>query len=100
MQEETFAVDVDELSRVIDRMATCEANLRDLATDIEHRVAALHVTWAGESADAQHLAQAEWDRGFAGMRAALGEMRTAARVAHDNYTQAVHANVQMWQHVR
>jgi WXG100 family type VII secretion target len=99
MTEDAFEVDVDELLHVIDRMTSCEAALSDLAADLERRIRDLHLTWQGEAAQAHDQAQAAWDHGFHDMREALGQMRTAAHTAHDNYTAAADTNLRMWAQV-
>lgn len=95
-----FAVDLDDLLRSIDEMARCGAALDALLDDLGARVAALHLTWAGEASTAQVAAQAEWETGFRAMREALGSMRAAADVAHGNYDAAVATNLRMWEQVR
>jgi WXG100 family type VII secretion target len=97
---DVFTVDADELIRVVEQMAGCESGLRDLAAELARRVEALHLTWDGASAYAHRLANAEWEQGFAGMREALGRMRSAAEVAHGNYTSAAETNTGMWQQLR
>ncbi len=100
MTEDVFEVDVDELLHVVDRMATCEAALHELATDLERQVRELHVTWQGDAARAHDQAQAVWDRGFHEMRLSLRQMRGAADTAHGNYTSAADTNLRMWEQVR
>jgi len=100
MEPDVFAVDVDELSHAIDRMAACGSALHELAGDLERRVASLHISWHGEAATAHQAAQVEWEHGFITIREALTTMRNAARVAHDNYTAAVEANMRQWEQVR
>lgn len=95
-----FTIDVEDLARVIGEMATCEADLRDLADDVARRGRALHNTWDGRAAVAQAVAQHEWEAGFRTMREALVRMRAAASVAHDNYTSAALTNVEMWGRLR
>jgi WXG100 family type VII secretion target len=95
-----FTVDADELIRVVEQMADCESGLRDLAAELARCISALHLTWDGASADAHRIAHAEWEQGFAGMRDALGGMRSAAEVAHGNYTSAAETNLEMWQQLR
>ena len=92
-----FAVDLDELQHVVERMARCKDTLHALAARLAGRVDDLHATWAGLAATAQHEAQAEWERGFAAMRDGLEQMRVAVRLAHDNYDGAARTNQQMWQ---
>ncbi len=99
MTDDVFEVDIDALLHVVDRMATCQAALHDLATDIERRMAGLHLTWQGEAADAHVVAQQTWDHGFRDMRAALQQMRAAAYTAHDNYTSAADTNLRLWEQV-
>lgn len=91
-----FAVDLDELLRVVEEMAACEDDLRELADGLARRVRALHATWEGSAAVAQESAQVAWESGFRGMREALGRMRAAGRVAHGHYTGALATNLGMW----
>jgi len=100
MEPDVFAVDVDELSHAIDRMAACGSALHELAADLERRVASLHISWHGEAATAHQAARVEWERGFRTIREALTTMQTAARVAHDNYTAAAESNLHQWEQVR
>ena len=97
---DVFTVDANELIRVVDAMAHCHSGLRDLAADLARRVADLHLTWDGASAHAHRIAHAEWEQGFGTMREALDRMRSAAEVAHGNYTSAAETNLGMWQQLR
>jgi WXG100 family type VII secretion target len=92
-----FAVDLDELRHVVERMARCEDTMRALAARLSTRVDDLHAGWDGLAATAQHEAQAEWESGFAAMRDGLEQMRDAVRVAHDNYDGAARTNQHLWQ---
>ncbi|WP_148613745.1 WXG100 family type VII secretion target [Nocardioides rubriscoriae] len=96
----TFSVDRAELDAVITDLQQCEADLERITTDLERRMAVLHETWEGLSAQAQRAAHQEWEKGMRAMHAALTTMRRAARTAHDNYTAAVDANVSMWERVQ
>jgi WXG100 family type VII secretion target len=100
MEPDVFAVDTGELAHVVDQMTACESMLHELAADLERRVASLHISWDGESAAAQLVAQAEWEHGFRGMREALAVMRAVGRLAHGNYTAAAETNLQLWEQVR
>lgn len=95
-----FAVDLEELAHVVTEMATCQAQLHDVADEIVRRVSALHGSWEGEAAVAHEAAQRAWDAGFRDMREALGAMRAAAHVARGNYETAATANLGMWEQLR
>jgi WXG100 family type VII secretion target len=95
-----FTVDVTELHQVVADIGACQAELRSLADEIAAQVHQLHSSWEGEAAVAQEVAQQVWQAGFRDMRDALGQMRAAACVAHDNYAAAVGANVRMWSELR
>ena len=94
-----FVVDLDELLETVDEMTRCTTALDDLLKEVRQRVAELHGTWDGHAATAQAAAQTEWGRGFRSMQEALVAIRGAARLAHGNYTDAVSANVRMWEAV-
>ena len=95
-----FAVDLDELARVVGEMADCQARLHDVAESLTRQVRVLHDSWAGEAAAAHEVAQRVWDAGFGGMREALATMRAAADAAHHHYTGAASTNVEMWGRLR
>ena len=94
-----FSVDLDLLDETVLEMARCGTALDDLLEEVDRRVSALQVTWAGLAAVAQEDAQAEWEAGFRQMGAALASMRAAGRVAHGNYGDAAATNLRMWEQV-
>ena len=96
----SFAIDLDELARVVAEMATCHARLHDVADEISRQVHELHGSWEGQAAVAHEVAQRVWDAGFRDMREALAAMRTAADVAHQHYESAALTNVEMWGELR
>lgn len=96
----SFAVDLDELDRVVAEMARCGDKLEALVEDVSHRVDLLHATWTGAAASAQADAQRAWEHGFRQMHAALATMRAAAGRAHGNYLRAATTNVRMWGQLR
>ncbi|GAA2143384.1 pore-forming CpnT exporter EsxE [Nocardioides koreensis] len=95
-----FAVDLEELARVVGEMATCQGQLLEVADEISRQVRALHDSWQGEAAVAHEVAQRAWDAGFGDTREALAAMRTAADVAHHHYEAAALTNVGMWEQLR
>lgn len=88
--------DLDLLLTVVERLSAEHRELDDLATGLHQRVARLHETWDGAAATAHVAAQAEWNRGFTEMRAALGDMRSVAETARRNYAEAAETNAAMW----
>jgi ESAT-6 family protein len=96
---EAFVVELDELDDVVGDLEACERHLALLVEDLERQVAALHGTWTGLAADAQREAHTGWSEGMAAMRASLGELRGAARLAHQEYSHAAATNVAMWREV-
>jgi WXG100 family type VII secretion target len=91
-----YTVDLDELDDIIGDLEGAERSLESLTNDLERQIAKLHETWEGLSAQAQREAHAEWEEGMRDMRAALADMRAAARTAHGNYSKAIRTNVGMW----
>jgi WXG100 family type VII secretion target len=96
MDDGDYAIDLEELEGVIADLEKCERALETLTNDIEHQMRALQSTWEGLSAQAQAEAQEEWEQGLADMRAALADMRQAARIAGDNYQLAFSTNTGIW----
>ena len=95
-----FAVDLDELGRLLAAMAACRAELDGLGDEVARRVRGLHATWSGRAAAAQDAAQRSWDAGFAEMREGLATMRLAGVTAYDNYAAAASTNVEMWRRLQ
>lgn len=94
-----FGIDTDELDAVIADLEACERRLETLTDDVEEEARELQSVWEGLAAQAQHEAQQEWTEGMRAMRAALADLRAAARLAHGNYSGAAAANLSMWQEV-
>lgn len=92
-----FAIDLDELDDVIGGLEASERELERLTDDLEARIRELQEQWQGLTAAAQHEAHQEWQQGMIAMRAALAKMRSAARVAHGNYSLAISTNLGMWE---
>lgn len=97
---ESYAVDLDELAAVLDRMGACHTALHELAADVETEVTALHGEWSGRAHEAHAGHHAAWSVDFVRMREALATMRAAGRTAHENYAGATAANIAMWRQVR
>jgi len=95
-----FTLDTGELDAVISDLEECEQALQQLLDDLEKQMAALHETWEGEAAEARRVAHGEWSAGMRAMRQTMVDLRTAARSAHGNYTNAARANVSMWEQMR
>lgn len=95
-----YSVDPADLDALVGDLERLERALEQTTDDLARRVVRLHDHWDGASASAQHDAHAQWEQGMGAMRAALAEMRAAARVAHDNYARAVAANLSLWQGLR
>ena len=96
----SFAVDLEALSSTVSSLASTDARLAALLSDLAARVAALHLTWTGLAASAHADAHRDWEAGFADMRSALAAMRSAARVAHLNYDEAARLNTSLWEQLR
>ena len=100
MTDDVFEVDADELLHVVDRMAACEAGLRDLADRPRAPDPRPPPDLAGRSRRRPRRSPRQtWDRGFRDMRDALHQMRAAAHTAHDNYTGAADTNLRLWEQV-
>jgi len=95
-----FTVDLDRLADIVDRIARFDQHLESALDDADARVNRLHASWNGEAATRHREAHEEWKRGVAEMRSALAVMRQNALTAHENYLNAVTANVRMWEQVR
>ncbi len=93
---DAYAIDLDELDDTICDLEACERELERLADDLAKQMLELHDQWEGLAATAQREAHRDWAQGMHDLRAALAAMRSAARVAHDNYSLAIATNLDLW----
>lgn len=91
-----LVVDFAQLQAAIDHMAKFGQEVTEVLDDMDAAMAALRSTWQGEASDQQAQAQQQWDEGAEQMKAALEQLRTIAKAAHENYSDAVSKNGQMW----
>jgi len=91
-----FAVHLESLADVVERMAGFERAVEQQAADVAARVDRLHATWTGAAADEHALAHRQWTEGMHELRAAIAALRRIASTAHGNYSAAVSANRRMW----
>lgn len=93
---EDFLINTDELDAVIAHLEATERELDSIDADLGRQMVALRSAWEGLAAQGQQEAYDHWRHGMSGMRAALREMREAARSAHGSYTEAAATNMRMW----
>lgn len=93
---DSFAVDTDALAEAMQRMREYIQHSASVVAEANSLMAHLHETWSGLAATAHAEAQRNWDRGDQMLREALGQLETAGKTAHQNYTQAAEANMKMW----
>ncbi|GAB2473494.1 WXG100 family type VII secretion target [Jatrophihabitans fulvus] len=92
----SFAVDLELLTQLIDRMTVTQRELERVDDAVDARMKRLHATWQGSAAGLHAEAHQKWTAGARQMRDALATLHSIARTADANYTAAVRANVQMW----
>jgi len=97
---DAFAADPVRLRAVLDHMDATEKALERITNHLEQQMAKLDGSWDGETAEAQRLAHAEWEKGLTAMRHALVLIREGGDAAHYNYTEAVQANLEMWESIQ
>lgn len=91
-----FAVDLELLGQLVERMAACGQRLERVQEDVDARMKRLVVVWHGAAAVEQAQAHQRWLSGSAQMQEALAALRAIGHTAHGNYSSAVRANAQMW----
>jgi WXG100 family type VII secretion target len=93
---DSFSVDTDTLEQAMQLMSEYIQHTASVVAEVNSLSAHLHETWSGEAATAHAEAQRRWARGEQMLRDALGQLESAGRTAHQNYTQAMAANMKMW----
>lgn len=91
-----FTVDTDALAEAVQRMREYIQHSASMVAEANSLMGHLHQTWSGVAAAAHAEAQRKWGRGDEMLREALGQLETAGRIAHQNYTQAADTNMKMW----
>jgi WXG100 family type VII secretion target len=92
----SFAIDLELLAALVERMTACGNRLVEVQDDVDARVKRVHGTWTGAAA-AQHVqAHERWIAGARQMHEALIVLRSIASMAEENYGAAIQANAQMW----
>ena len=90
-----YTVDLDRLDEVIARLAGFVGFVEEHLDELDRRIAGLPVSWTGRAADAHAEAHRDWVAGARDLREGLDAIRAAATRAHEEYTAAVSANLQM-----
>jgi WXG100 family type VII secretion target len=96
----SYAVDLERAAEVVASLSAVEESLSEVVVDLRWRIARLHETWAGTTADAHLSAHASWLSSYAEMHEALVAMRRVVGLAADNYAAAASTNTAMWGEVR
>ncbi len=99
MTTTAYDVDLDELRATLAELAACQRDLVGIAAELDLAQARLQDGWSGRAADAQVLSYDSWRDGCAEMVTALAALRAIVTAADDSYSQAVAANVRLWQSV-
>ncbi len=91
-----FAVDLDRLNDIVERMASYQATVDSMLEECDAVVAQLHANWHGIASDAHDAAHQQWREGADMMRNALAQLRSAGAHAHTSYSGAIEANLKIW----
>lgn len=93
--DDAYTVDLDALDSLIDHMARFTKATDANVDSIEAFVASM--PWQGETAQAHKYWQAQWRSGVEDLQDGLRKIREGAKTAHENYSSAIKANLQMWE---
>lgn len=88
-----YRVDLAHLDAVTSKMEGLNEFVSESLREITERIATVQQGWAGEAADAQATAQAEWDAAAVKVYEGLDRMKRAAAAAHASYSDASAANL-------
>ncbi len=92
-----LVVDFSALRAAISHMAEFGQVVTECLGEVDDAMAALRASWHGDASDAQTQAQQQWEDGAEQMKEALAALQQIAATAHQNYSDAVSKNGQMWQ---
>ncbi|MFI9507646.1 WXG100 family type VII secretion target [Nocardia sp. NPDC052566] len=91
-----FQVDLPHLDEVTIRMRAFKEFVTNHLTELDNRAAAIGTSWTGPAADAYAQAHRDWAVGATDVREGLDVLEAAAKSAHENYTGAASANLEMF----
>lgn len=91
---DAFTVDLDALDALIDHMARFTSTTDTAVEHVDEYVATM--PWAGETEQAHKRWHAQWRSGVEELKDGLHKIREGAKIAHQNYSNAVNTNVTMW----
>ena len=91
-----LVVDFEKLQATINHMTRFVQQVTECLDDVDHTMATLRSTWHGDGSESQAQAQTQWDTGADQMKSALDQFKKIAEGAHQNYSDAVSKNGQMW----
>ncbi|WP_327095860.1 WXG100 family type VII secretion target [Nocardia vinacea] len=90
------SVDLEVLDSVIARMKGFEGFFNDQITAFDSAISKLQGVWEGNAAAAQQESHSRLMAAAEEIRQGVEDMRYAAEAAHQRYSAAVAANVEMW----
>ncbi|MFD3460980.1 WXG100 family type VII secretion target [Nocardia fluminea] len=90
-----FRVDLDEIDQLVTRVSGFVGFLSESLDGLNQRIASVQQTWHGQAADAQDAAFREWHLGATEVAEGISSMREAVQAAHNRYTAAIEANLNM-----
>ena len=93
---DAFAVDLDRLSSIVERMASYQMTVDSMLDECDAVVANLHAQWQGVASEAHDAVHKQWKEGADMMRTALAQLRSAGAHAHTSYNGAIEANQKIW----
>ncbi len=91
-----YRADLPGMQALIDGATRLEQSIDERVDAVARTVAALHVDWAGDAADAHQAASVAWAAGAGEMEDALAQLRTALDTARTAYRSVGVLNHGMW----
>ncbi len=91
-----YRADLPGMQALVDAAAKLEQGIEERVDAVTRTVAALHVEWVGDTADAHQAASAAWVAGAGEMKDALAQLRTALDTARTAYHGVGVLNHGMW----
>lgn len=91
-----YAADTEQILALVDEARRVGERIDTRTAQVEREIAALHVEWDGEAADAHRAHVDTWQREMRNMKAALAALESAARCARDGYVGNAEHNKAMW----
>ncbi|WP_433606363.1 WXG100 family type VII secretion target [Prescottella agglutinans] len=91
-----YVANTEHILALVEKARRIGGQFEQRIAEVEREIAALHIDWEGDAAEAHRGQATTWHREMTDMQTALAGLEIAAQGAHDGYVANVEHNMGMW----